>query len=99
MKKIILSLLVVFGLSACAFDRTPVLNTADVTKVDFSRVSSMKKGTSCSNTVLMFIGPFGSQEITKAAQSANISKVEILDYKTTAYGPFFAKSCIIVYGH
>lgn len=97
MKKIIFSLIIVLGLTGCSYDRSPLLNTTDLNKVDFSTINSMKRGESCSSRILFFIGPFGSQEIVKAATSAKISKVEFVDYKTTSY-VVYTKSCVIVYG-
>jgi len=96
MKKLLICALLIAGLSACAYDRTPLVNYADITKVDFSNASSFKEGSDCATTILWF-GPFGSQNVIKAAKDGNISKVEVVDYELNNY-ILFGRGCVIAYG-
>ncbi|MFV0625748.1 MAG: TRL domain-containing protein [Alphaproteobacteria bacterium] len=97
MKKIFLSLAILLGTSACSYDRTPLMNTSDLSRVDFSKISEMKKGEDCSTTVLFF-GPYGDRSIVNATKKARISKVEVVDYTANSY-IFSSQSCVVVYGH
>lgn len=98
MKKILLSVLVVLGLSACTndFSQAPYINSVDVTSVDFANVSSLKTGKSCRTRYFIF-GPYGSNSIVEATQNANISKVTVIETKNE-YGFFKHSVCTVVYG-
>lgn len=87
--------LAMFSLAGCATMITPVTNMANVKNVDFSQ--DMKRGQSCANFILGFIGPFGNASIVEAAKNAQISKVKVVDYKSTWY-LVLAQRCVVVYG-
>lgn len=97
MKKLMLlvATMAVVGLSGCATMLTPVTNVADLKNADFSQ--NMKRGQSCANFILGFIGPFGDASIVEAAKDAHISKVKVVDYKSTWY-VVLAQRCVVVYG-
>jgi len=96
MKKIFLTCALALFLAACAYGRTPVINTANIDQIDFSQIDSMKRGRDCSWGVL-FLGPFGTQKVTNAVRRAGISKVEVVDYDIRSW-ILFARSCVEVYG-
>jgi len=97
MKKVgILSLalgLIVIG-AACTSMRSPAVNSADLSAVDFTQ--PFKRGESCSTFVLGF-GPFGDASIVEAAKSAGITTVQVVDYDFRYY-VVMHKFCTIVHG-
>ena len=89
------SLIFILGLTACSTMETPAVNMIDMKTTDFSK--TMKKGESCQNYILGFIGPFGDASVVNAAKDAEISKIEVVDYKYT-YFILFSQKCVCVYG-
>lgn len=88
MKKIILSMFVVLGLSACVNNPTRATNTVDITNLDLSKIHTMKKGEHCSDQ---------GASILKAAEDAGISKIELVSEKYKNF-LFFTTRCVVVYG-
>lgn len=74
----------------------PVLNTTELTTVDFSKVRNFKRGESCTTIVLNLL-PFGSTRITSAVRDGNISSLKILEYETRNY-LVISQFCLIAYG-
>ena len=99
MKKILLALILVIllGVSGCSLARSPVTNTVDLTKIDFSNAESLQESEACATYILGFIGPIGDAKIIDAIKSANIKKVYAVDYKSGFY-VLFSQSCVVVYG-
>ena len=93
----ILALLAVITLSACAAQKTPMINTTDISQVDFSNIDDYKVGTDCAHYALAIFGPFGSAEVVEAIKSAEISKVKVVDYSSTNT-ILYRRSCVKVYG-
>ena len=94
MKKL-LCLACCFGLSACAI--APVMNTADLTSVDWSKPEELKEGSSCTYHLLGFIGDFGRSRLPEAVESAGITKVYAVD-QTYGYYILFGRTCLNVWG-
>ncbi|MCP5169603.1 MAG: hypothetical protein H6999_07590 [Hahellaceae bacterium] len=93
MKKI-LAILAIASLSGCSVVALNSANTADLNKVDFKK--SFRTGEACESTFLIF-GPFGSSSVVDAAKSGKLSKVDVVEQKSTNY--FIAsKRCTIVHG-
>lgn len=88
---------ILFAVSGCALQRSPVANIADLTKVDFSTVDSLKESKACATYVFGFIGPFGDPTVMKAMKSGGLKTVKLVDYKSSFY-LLFSNDCVIVYG-
>ncbi|MDR1360726.1 MAG: TRL-like family protein [Rickettsiales bacterium] len=97
MKKILI-LTGALALGACTVQTTPAVNTTDLNKVEFSKISEMKRGESCHKKFLLVFGPFGTQSIARATEKGEISKVNFVDYSATVAFPFYADNCTVVYG-
>jgi hypothetical protein len=74
----------------------PILNVTDLTSVDFSKISSFKRGESCT-TFLLGILPIGSTRITSAIRDGHIKNVKIMEYETRSY-VIVNQFCVIAYG-
>ena len=86
MKKIFLTLALIFSLSACAVTHTPVMHTIELKDMDYSNINNLKEGESCSLSVLGLIGPFGDMKLTN------------YDYNYQNY-ILAQRYCIRVYGY
>ncbi|MEI8025929.1 MAG: TRL domain-containing protein [Pseudomonadota bacterium] len=92
----VLMVFATLGLAGCATSLTPISNNTDISKVDFSKVSSMKSGKSCAKWYFIF-GPFGTQSLVNAAVDGKLTKVELVD--TSIESGFMTHSrCTIAYG-
>jgi len=87
--------IMVLGLTGCSTVTTPAINTIDLKTTDFSR--TMKKGESCQTYLFCFIGPFGDVSVVEATKNANISKVEVVDYKHSNF-IIIAQNYVVVHG-
>lgn len=96
MKKSLLSLIVPVLLSGCAFS-TPITNTTDLSKVDFSNSYEFKQGTDCSYSLLGILPITSGARFIKAAQDANLTKVHFVEHGYEYY-LLFGRQCIRVYG-
>jgi len=85
--------LIVIG-TACTTMRSPAVNLADLSSVDFTQ--PFKRGESCSTSVLGFQW-FGDASIVEAAKSAGITTVQVVDYDFRYY-VVMHKFCTIVHG-
>ena len=47
MKKIFLTLALIFSLSACAVTHTPVMHTIELKDMDYSNIDNLKEGERC----------------------------------------------------
>ena len=98
MKSKILALAVVASmllLSVGCVTRAPMINSVDVTQIDYS--TPMKKSQDCAISILFFIGPFGEASMVAAIQKAKIVKVMALEYSIDNY-IVFSRSCVDVWG-
>ena len=83
---------------ACAAVMTPAATTYQVSgDVDFTQLSSMKQGESCSTTVLGIFGPDGDASVAAAAAKAGIRQVRYVDNRIRNYILWY-KFCVIAYG-
>ena len=82
-------------LSACAI--APVMNTTDLTAVDWSNVQEIKEGSSCTYHILGFLGDFGRSRLPEAVEAAGIKKVYAVD-QTYGYYILFGRTCLNVWG-
>lgn len=82
--------------TGCTTKFTKYEQTVDGNAVDFSKLSSMKKGEACRNVSV------GSKDdtLSKAAAEGKISKVVYVERKTV-FSPLLigTKFCTIAYGH
>ena len=83
------------ALTGCSTKVTPVVNSADIQKTDFSQ--EFQKGQACANYLFGIIGPFGDASLVEAAKNGGISKVEAVDYKS-AYYVLLSKQCVVAHG-
>jgi hypothetical protein len=95
MKKALLILVTTLVISGCSINSRNGVNTSDLNNVDFTK--DFKSGDACEFRFLIFFGPFGDASVVKAAKSADITKVDLVEYKSTSY-IVFGKSCTIVHG-
>jgi len=91
------SLGILLSLTACAPQFTPMINTTDVSQVDFSNVDELKVGTDCAHYLLGIVGPFGRAELVEAVKDAEITKVKTVDYSSHNY-LVYSRMCVKAYG-
>jgi hypothetical protein len=84
------------GFGGCVTSLTPVSNNTDITKVDFSKIESLKSGKSCAKWYFIF-GPFGSSSVVDAVTNGKLSSVQLVDYGLER-GFLTHSVCTIVYG-
>lgn len=83
------------ALAAGCMTVTPVVNSADLDKVDFTQ--PMRRGEACETWVLG-IGPFGGgASVVQAAKSAAIATVKVVDYENRWY-VVASQACVVVHG-
>src|SRR5919199_2747417 len=83
---------------ACAAVITPAATTYPVgADVDLTQLGSMKKGESCSLTVLGIFGPNGDASVATAAAKAGIRQVRYVDNRIRNYILWY-HFCVIAYG-
>jgi len=84
-------------LLGCSVTGTPLINSTDLSSVDFSKIDKLKRGEDCAKHYLGF-GPFGTRSIRAAAKNGGIAKVKVIDNENT--GGFFSSSaCVVAYGN
>jgi hypothetical protein len=82
----------------CAAVITPAATTYSVQgDLDFTQLGSMKKGESCSLTVLGIFGPNGDASVAAAAAKAGIRQVRYVDNRIRNYILWY-HFCVIAYG-
>ena len=86
--------LVTLAISGCSIVSQNGTNVSNLDNVDFTK--EFKTGKACETRILIF-GPFGDSSVVKAAKSAGIKKVDLVEYKRSGY-ILFGKRCTIVYG-
>ncbi len=98
MNKILVVALLALSLatSGCISTITPHANISDINEVDMT--SNFKEGESCAWWLFFnLLGPFGDMSVVKAAQSAGIREVEIVDNRIESY-IIVSRICAQVYG-
>ena len=98
MKKIILTLALMFSLSACVATNTPVMHTIELKDMDYSNIDNLKEGESCSVSILGLIGPFGDIKLTNAIKNGRITKLMNYDFNAQNY-ILAQRYCVRVYGY
>jgi hypothetical protein len=96
MKNVLLSLSAALILTSC-FTIVPVSNTANLENTDFSNLKTMSKSSACANYIFGFIGPIGSNSISKAIWAGQIQKVKLVESQFNWY-VVFTQQCTTVYG-
>lgn len=94
MKKMIA--VIAIGLWGCV--STPVVNQADLSKVNFSDLKSQKMGISCDIIALGVLPLESYASVVKAAWEAGIEKVSYVEYYHINAWPLLYKDCVMVYG-
>lgn len=74
----------------------PIMNTTDLSRVDFSDVKKFHRGESCT-TFLLGIIPFGSTRITAAVRDGRIKNLKVTEYEVRHF-VVFSQFCLIAYG-
>jgi len=95
MKNLFILLTVLFVVG-CAWTTPIMINTTDISKIDFSE--NMSKGEACETSIFGLLGPFGSRSVIMAAKNAGISQVRYTEY-TTKWNVITSNSCVTVYGN
>ena len=98
MKKLILTLSLILGLSACAATHTPVIQTIELKDMDYSNIDNIKEGESCSLSLLGLIGPFGDVKLTDAVKNGHITKITNYDFNAKNY-VLIQRYCVRAYGY
>ena len=96
MKKAIVIAAMALGLCGCV-QTTPIMNSINTDKIDFSKVDDFKEGRDCSYYILGLFGPVGDAKLTSAVKHAGVKKVYVMD-KSSEYFILFGRQCIRVYG-
>lgn len=92
-----LALVGALALSGCASKYSPIINTVDITNVDFSNAKSFKQGEGC-RTMLFGVYPIGgSASLLRAVKNGDISHVKAVDYRAKNW-IIVTQSCVTVYG-
>jgi hypothetical protein len=98
MKKIILSLSLIFAAASCTYKYTPETSAMiNITDYDIGNVNSLKTGESCYTRFFLFPALESSTSVIDAMRNGGISKIKMVDKKV--YDSFFVyKSCTVVHG-
>lgn len=96
MKKLFLSLAATAALSGCAV-WTPVSNTTDLSKVDFTNSYEFKEGRDCSYALFGLVPLTDGARFIEAVQDGDLSKVIYVEHDYQFYG-VYGRHCIHVYG-
>ena len=77
---------------------TPAITTYPVDQaMDFSQLQTMKRGESCSTTILGIFGPNGDATVASAARGAGITQVRYVDNRIRNYLLWY-RFCVVAYG-
>jgi hypothetical protein len=77
---------------------TPAATTYPVDGgMDFSRLATMKRGESCSTTILGIFGPNGDASVATAAKAGGITQVRYVDNRIRNY-ILWHRFCVVAYG-
>lgn len=83
--------------AGCMYRATPIVNSVDVTAVDWSKVSSMKHGSTCATFLFGAIPISGSTSLVKAVEDAGVSEVTVLSTRFKNY-VLYSQNCLEVWG-
>jgi TRL-like protein family len=85
-------------LLGCSGLITPAATTYPVEAgLDFSRLATMKRGESCSTTILGIFGPNGDATVATAARAGGIAQVRYVDNRIRNYILWY-RFCVVAYG-
>jgi hypothetical protein len=77
---------------------TPAVTTYPVAGgVDVSQLQTMKRGESCSTTILGIFGPNGDATVVTAARVGGITQVRYVDNRIRNYLLWY-RFCVVAYG-
>jgi hypothetical protein len=74
----------------------PIVNSTDLSQVDFSAVKNFRRGESCT-TLFLGIIPFGTTRITAAVRDGRIKNLKVTEYENRNF-LIFNQFCLIAYG-
>lgn len=99
MKKILLIVLSLFVVSSCSYKFTPSTSAMiNVTDYEIGDLNKLKRGESCSKTILFFPEVDSSTSVIDAMKDGGISKIKMID-RSFFYAFFYSKTCTIVHGY
>ena len=84
-----------FFMTSCVTS-PPIMNTVDLTNVDFDKLKEFKHGESCT-TFIFGVIPVGATRITSAVRDGRIKKVKVLEYESRNY-ILVSQFCLNAYG-
>lgn len=94
----VLGVLPALALAACSAVVTPAATTYPVTAdVNFAELSTMKRGESCTLTILGLFGPSGDASVATAARAGGISRVRYVDNRFENRF-LWHRLCVVAYG-
>ena len=97
MKKTILLIPFILLLSSCGVKYTPVVNTTDITQIDFQK-DIVRTEKNCAYRLLNYLPIIGSSySAIEIAKEAGFQKVSAVDYQNDYFG-ILSRRCTIVYG-
>lgn len=86
------------GVVGCSGLITPAATTYPVDGgMDFSQLSTMKRGESCSTMILGIFGPNGDASVATAARAGGITQVRYVDNRIRNYILWY-RFCVVAYG-
>ena len=95
--KLIVPIVAIFLSTGCMLRSTPVVNSIDVSDVDWTNVDQMKHGSACATYLFGAIGIGGTTSLVRAVENAGITKVNSAG---TRYKNWLivSQSCVEVWG-
>ena len=91
-------LILVAATAGCTAIMTPAATTYPIDEgMDFSQLATMKRGESCSTTVLAIFGPDGNASVAAAATRGGITRVRYVDNRFRNYF-LWQRFCVVAYG-
>ena len=70
-------LVVLFAVAGCSLQRSPVINSVDLSKYDYSNAASLKESDACATYIFGFLGPIGDPSVIKAIRDGGIKTVKV----------------------
>ncbi len=84
--------------AGCSAVMTPAASTFPVTaEMNFAELDTMKRGESCSLTVLGVFGPNGDASVATAARAGNLTRVRYVDNRFENR-ILWHRFCVVAYG-
>jgi hypothetical protein len=95
---LLIPIILVAAAAGCSAIITPAATTYPIEEaMDFTQLATMKRGESCSTTVLGLFGPDGNASVAAAATRGGLGKVRYVDNRFRNYF-LWQRFCVIAYG-